>query len=51
MPWYSSNRAHHRVGEGMMAAMEPLLYAAGVDIMLAGHVRSYECSVVDLLGV
>ena len=36
----------------MMAAMEPLLYAAGVDIMLAGHVRFYECSVVvDLLGV
>lgn len=26
----------------MMAAMEPLLYAAGVDIFIAGHVHAYE---------
>ncbi|PON40179.1 Acid phosphatase [Parasponia andersonii] len=44
VPWYSSNRAHHGEGEGMMAAMEPLLYAAGVDIVLAGHVHAYERS-------
>lgn len=29
----------------MMAAMEPLLYTAGVDIVLAGHVHAYERSV------
>lgn len=30
----------------MMASMEPLLYAANVDIMLAGHVHAYERSVI-----
>lgn len=29
----------------MMAAMEPLLYAAGVDIAFAGHVHAYERTV------
>lgn len=29
-----------------MAAMEPLLYAAGADIVLAGHVHAYERSVM-----
>jgi UDP-2,3-diacylglucosamine pyrophosphatase LpxH len=28
-----------------MSAMEPLLYAANVDIMIAGHVHAYERSV------
>lgn len=28
-----------------MAAMEPLLYAAGADILLSGHVHAYERSV------
>lgn len=44
-PWYNSNWAHQGEGYGMMAAMEPLLYAAGVDILLAGHVHAYERSV------
>lgn len=29
----------------MMAAMEPLLYGAGVDVVFAGHVHAYERSV------
>ncbi|XVF77501.1 hypothetical protein PTKIN_Ptkin14bG0049600 [Pterospermum kingtungense] len=44
VPWYNSNNAHQGEGDGMMAAMEPLLYAAGVDIVLAGHVHAYERS-------
>jgi hypothetical protein len=29
----------------MLAAMEPLLHAASVDIVLAGHVHAYERTV------
>lgn len=49
VPWYNSNWAHQGEGEDMMDTMEPLLYAAGVDIVLAGHVHAYERSerVVD----
>ncbi|BBH01112.1 purple acid phosphatase 18, partial [Prunus dulcis] len=42
VPWYNSNKAHQGEGDSMMAAMEPLLYAASVDIVLAGHVHAYE---------
>ncbi|CAK9175508.1 unnamed protein product [Ilex paraguariensis] len=42
VPWYNSNEAHQGEGDEMMATMEPLLHAAGVDIMLAGHVHAYE---------
>ncbi|KAJ8754622.1 hypothetical protein K2173_010713 [Erythroxylum novogranatense] len=42
VPWYNSNEAHKCEGDGMMAAMEPLLYAASADILLAGHVHAYE---------
>ncbi|KAE8679133.1 Purple acid phosphatase 18 [Hibiscus syriacus] len=42
VPWYNSNHAHQGEGDGMMAAMEPLLYAAGVDLVLTGHVHAYE---------
>ncbi|XP_006650263.1 purple acid phosphatase 18 [Oryza brachyantha] len=41
-PWYNSNWAHQGEGDSMMAAMEPLLYAAHVDIVIAGHVHAYE---------
>ncbi|PKA48668.1 Purple acid phosphatase 18 [Apostasia shenzhenica] len=41
-PWYNSNWAHRGEGDDMMAAMEPLLYDAGVDILIAGHVHAYE---------
>lgn len=44
VPWYNSNTAHQREGDKMMAAMEPLVYAAGADIVLAGHVHAYERS-------
>lgn len=44
VPWYNSNTAHQGEGDKMMGAMEPLLYAAGVDIVLAGHVHAYERS-------
>ena len=30
----------------MKASMEPMLYAAGVDILFAGHVHAYERSVI-----
>ncbi|KAJ4783029.1 Purple acid phosphatase [Rhynchospora pubera] len=43
-PWYNSNWAHHGEGDAMMASMEPLLYGAGVDLVLAGHVHAYERS-------
>ncbi|KAF3956571.1 hypothetical protein CMV_018311 [Castanea mollissima] len=44
VPWYNSNKAHKGEGDGMMAAMESLLYAASVDMVLAGHVHAYERS-------
>ncbi|KAG2682229.1 hypothetical protein I3760_11G182600 [Carya illinoinensis] len=42
VPWYNSNKAHQGEGDDMMVAMEPLLYAANVDMVLAGHVHAYE---------
>ncbi|XP_062018042.1 purple acid phosphatase 18-like isoform X2 [Rosa rugosa] len=44
VPWYNSNKAHQGEGDSMMAAMEPLLYAASADIVFAGHVHAYERS-------
>ncbi|KAK2377810.1 Purple acid phosphatase 18 [Trifolium repens] len=44
VPWYNSNKAHQGAGDNMMAVMEPLLYAASVDLVLAGHVHAYERS-------
>ncbi|GMH05736.1 hypothetical protein Nepgr_007576 [Nepenthes gracilis] len=44
VPWYNSNEAHQGEGDGMMASIEPLLYAASVDVVLAGHVHAYERS-------
>ncbi|CAL4925991.1 unnamed protein product [Urochloa decumbens] len=41
-PWYNSNWAHQGEGDSMMAAMETLLYAAHVDMVVAGHVHAYE---------
>lgn len=43
-PWYNSNEAHQGEGDDMMAAMEPLLHAASVDVIFAGHVHAYERS-------
>ncbi|CAL0299330.1 unnamed protein product [Lupinus luteus] len=44
VPWYNSNKAHQGEGDDMMEAMEPLLYDARVDLVLAGHVHAYERS-------
>ncbi|XP_022877526.1 purple acid phosphatase 18-like [Olea europaea var. sylvestris] len=44
VPWYNSNYAHQGEDDDMMASMEPLLYAAGVDVVFAGHVHAYERS-------
>lgn len=41
-PWYNTNAAHEGEGEKMRVAMEPLLYAAKVDLVFAGHVHAYE---------
>jgi hypothetical protein len=43
-PWYNSNYAHQGEGDAMKAAMETLLYNAGVDLVYAGHVHAYERS-------
>ncbi|EPS59886.1 hypothetical protein M569_14917, partial [Genlisea aurea] len=45
VPWYNSNEAHQGEGDAMKAAMEPLLYGAGVDVVFAGHVHAYERAV------
>ena len=41
-PWYNTNYAHWMEGELMRQSMEPLLNQYGVDIVLSGHVHSYE---------
>ncbi|KAK3236574.1 hypothetical protein CYMTET_53295 [Cymbomonas tetramitiformis] len=41
-PWYNSNTGHWGEAALMQADMEELLYTAGVDLVLAGHVHSYE---------
>eukprot|EP00602_Paraphysomonas_sp_CaronLab_P010548 CAMPEP_0185027788 /NCGR_PEP_ID=MMETSP1103-20130426/13015_1 /TAXON_ID=36769 /ORGANISM="Paraphysomonas bandaiensis, Strain Caron Lab Isolate" /LENGTH=638 /DNA_ID=CAMNT_0027561919 /DNA_START=21 /DNA_END=1937 /DNA_ORIENTATION=+ len=41
-PLYHSNTVHWKEGELMRLAMEPLLYAYGVDVVLSGHLHAYE---------
>ncbi|KAK9824485.1 hypothetical protein WJX72_010710 [[Myrmecia] bisecta] len=41
-PWYSSYTKHYKETECMRQAMEDLLYDAGVDLVLAGHLHEYE---------
>jgi hypothetical protein len=41
-PFYNSNRGHWMEGELMRRELEPLLYEFGVDVVLSGHVHSYE---------
>lgn len=48
VPWYNSNYAHQGEGDDMMEAMEPLLHAAGVDLVFSGHVHAYERTVLLL---
>ena len=44
--WYSSNvaRAYRNAGEPLRWATEEMLFAAGVDIVVSGHVHHYERS-------
>jgi len=41
-PWYTTSVAHYREVECTRAALEPVLSAAGVDAVFAGHVHAYE---------
>lgn len=41
-PWYNSNKGHWMEGELYRRTMEALLYQYGVDVVLSGHVHSYE---------
>ena len=42
-PRYSSYTTHYLETESMRVSMEPLLYAAGVDIVLNGYVCALAC--------
>jgi len=42
VPWYSSNSGHQGESLLMQRDMEDVLFEAGVDIILNGHVHSYE---------
>lgn len=42
VPFYNSNNAHAGEGQLMQNRLEDLLYGYGVNIILAGHVHSYE---------
>lgn len=43
-PFYNSNFAHHNEMQALIMrdSMEELLYAAGTDLVLSGHVHAYE---------
>lgn len=43
-PWYNSNKCHHGEGLKHQWDMEELLYQYGVDIVVNGHIHSYERS-------
>lgn len=44
VPFYTSNYAHPGEAELMRRAYEPIFYAFGVDLVVAGHVHAYERS-------
>ena len=41
-PMYNTNVGHWKEAELFRIAVEPLLYTYGVDLVLSGHVHSYE---------
>ena len=43
-PWYTSNSVHTTDGQLMRATLEPMLHAARVNAVFAGHVHAYERS-------
>ena len=42
VPWYHSSKAHGDESAKMRNDMEDHLYAAGVDLVVAGHIHAYE---------
>ena len=50
VPWYHSNSLHRDEAVAMRRNMELLLYKAGVDLIIAGHVHAYERTVPVLDG-
>jgi hypothetical protein len=45
VPWYTSSSGSLYAGELMRRTMEPMLYAAGVNLVVHGHVHVYERSI------
>ncbi|KAM7516180.1 hypothetical protein LguiA_005763 [Lonicera macranthoides] len=43
-PWYNSNNYHYMEGESMRVEFEPWFVQHKVDLVLSGHVHSYERS-------
>ncbi|CAI5485385.1 unnamed protein product [Closterium sp. Naga37s-1] len=43
--WYHNNKDHHLSGEAMRVALEKTLYDARTDVVVCGHVHSYERTV------
>eukprot|EP00669_Euglena_mutabilis_P012977 TRINITY_DN7700_c0_g1_i1.p2 TRINITY_DN7700_c0_g1~~TRINITY_DN7700_c0_g1_i1.p2 ORF type:complete len:194 (+),score=40.55 TRINITY_DN7700_c0_g1_i1:456-1037(+) len=44
VPWYTTSTVHRGEGDAMRTVVEPLLYAAGVDLVVSGHNHLYERS-------
>lgn len=44
IPWYNSNKHHHLEGLKAQRDFEQLFYDHGVDLIVSGHVHSYERS-------
>lgn len=44
-PWYNSNGYHYMEGESMRVAFESWFVQHKVDLVVAGHVHSYERTV------
>ena len=38
-PWYNSNSGHYGEAVLMLSDMEDILYEAGVDLVISGHVH------------
>jgi hypothetical protein len=45
VPWYNSNEHHQLEAEPMRREIEGMLVAAGVNLVISGHVHSYERTV------
>jgi Icc-related predicted phosphoesterase len=41
-PWYNTYTSHYKENECMRQTLEQMLYDAGVDLIITGHVHAYE---------